>query len=236
MASDEDLLPISGLQHLAFCERQCALNHIELVWEESQFTAEGRILHEKAHQSGGETHGDTRVAFSVRLCSWTLGLSGIADVVEFHKVPQDNPEGGVVLRGRKGLWLPYPVEYKRGKPKKNDCDKVQLCAQAICLEEMLKTNIPRGAIFYGKTRHRLEVTFDDPLRKKTGEVAARYHALIREGKTPPARYEPKCDQCSILEICKPEKVASGRSANKYLDRAIRESLMAITEDRMDEDS
>jgi CRISPR-associated exonuclease Cas4 len=234
--TEDDLLPISGLSHLSYCERRAALIHIEQVWAENQFTAEGRVLHEKAHESGTEAHGEMRVAYSVRLCSWALGLSGIADVVEFHRVTTEDSTDGVVLKGRKGLWRPYPVEYKRGKPKTKDCDEVQLSAQAMCLKEMLKTTISCGALFYGKTRRRKEVVFDAPLRQRTAELAFRLHTLICAGKTPHARYEPKCDQCSLLEACRPQSVASGRSARRYLERVLRESLTNLGEKGMDEDA
>jgi len=198
---DSALLPLSGLQHFLFCERQCALIHTEYIWSENIFTAEGRLLHEKAHESGVERHKGLKIARELSLKSLKLGLSGKADVVEFHR------EGKI--------WRPFPVEYKRGKPKKNNCDKVQLCAQAICLEEMLDVEIPRGALFYGKTRRRLDVELDTALRSLTIETAAAYHHLIESGVTPPAKYSKRCDACSLKFICQPKGTAH-RSVARYL--------------------
>ena len=140
--TEDDLLPLSGLQHLLFCERQCALIHIEQVWAENVLTAEGRIMHERVHEEGKESRGDVRIEFGMPLRSLRLGLIAKADVVEFHR-DREYPDD---------LWRPFPVEYKRGKPKKGNFDKVQLCGQAMCLEEMLDVEIPAGALFYGKTR------------------------------------------------------------------------------------
>jgi len=201
MYSDSDLLPLSGLQHLIFCERQCALIHIEHIWSENIFTAEGRVLHEKAHEPGIERHKGLKIARELLLKSMKLGLSGKADIVEFHREGKN--------------WRPFPVEYKHGKPKKNRCDEVQLCAQAMCLEEMLELDIPEGAIFYGKTRRRFPVKFDEPLRSLTIETAAAYHRLIESGITPPARYSKRCDACSLKFICQPKGTAH-RSVARYL--------------------
>ena len=139
--SEDDLIMISALQHFAFCPRQCALIHIEQVWTESGLTAEGRIMHEKVHEEQRESRGAVRIECGIPLRSLRLGLIGKADVVEFHRIG-------------KGVWQPFPVEYKRGKPKPDHCDKVQLCAQAMCLEEMLSVPVPEGALFYGRTRRR----------------------------------------------------------------------------------
>jgi len=203
---DSALLPLSGLQHLLFCVRQCALIHIEEIWEENILTVQGRLMHEKAHEPSVERGKGVKIAREVALKSVRLGLSGKADVVEFHR------EGK--------LWRPFPVEYKRGKPKKNRCDEVQLCAQAICLEEMLDVEIPRGAIFYGKTRRRLDVEFDERLRALTEETARAYHRLVNSGTTPPAVYSKRCDSCSLLDICKP-KSTSNRSVARYLGNIMR---------------
>ena len=202
MYSDSDLLPLSGLQHLIFCERQCALMFIEHIWSENILTAEGRVLHEKAHEPGIERHKGLKIARELSLKSVKLGLSGKADIVEFHR------EGKI--------WRPFPVEYKHGKPKKNRCDEVQLCAQAMCLEEMLELDIPEGAIFYGKTRRRFPVKFDEPLRSLTIETAAAYHRLIESGITPPARYSKRCESCSLKFICQPKGTAH-RSVARYLN-------------------
>jgi len=206
MFSENDLLPLSALQHLLFCERQCALIHIEQAWEENRLTAEGRVLHERVHEADNESRGDMRIARGVRLRSLRLGLVGQADVVEFRRTEQG--------------WLPFPVEYKRGKPKRDASDKVQLCAQAICLEEMLNAAIPGGALIYGITRRRLEVAFDPALHELTLNTAERLHRLIASGATPPAVYEKKCDHCSLSALCLPKTAGRHKSATAYLKRML----------------
>jgi CRISPR-associated exonuclease Cas4 len=222
MYDEDDLVQLSGLQHLVFCERQCALIHIENVWADNALTVQGEHLHDKVHEAGDrtESRGDLRIARGLPLRSLRLGLSGIADVVEFHRVS----EGGIQIADIRGLWKPFPVEYKRGRPKRDRCDEVQICAQAICLEEMLSVEIPEGALFYGATRHRYDVSFDTALRAETKHAASRLHELIRSGKTPPAVREAKCDHCSLLEICMPEVAAKSHLAKSYLDSAIRKLL------------
>lgn len=205
--SEDDLIQLSALQHFMYCERQCALIHIEQLWSENIFTAEGRIMHDKVDTANRESRGRIRIGYGVPLRSLRLGLIGKADVVEFHR--KDN-----------GTWQPFPVEYKRGKPKIDDCDKVQLCAQAICLEEMLNVTIPAGALFYGQTRHREDVTFDNALRLETEETARKVHELIDSGVTPKADYSKKCKQCSLLELCMPK---ISRKASSYL-KAIEKEL------------
>lgn len=204
MYTEDDLLPISALQHLLFCERQCALIHIEQVWVENLFTAEGRIMHERVDDGVRENRGDVRRESGVPLRSLRLGLIGKADMVEFHRQPGD-------------IWQPYPVEYKRGRPKKGSWDKVQLCAQGICLEEMLSCSVPEGALFYGKKRRRLDVRFDDELRQETEQTAVRLHELIRSGKTPRVRYEKKrCGNCSLLALCMPRVAGISKDVDHYL--------------------
>ena len=203
----DDLLMISALQHYAFCPRQCALIHIEQIWQESGRTAEGRIMHERVHDESRESRGDIRIDYGVSLRSLRLGLIGKADVVEFHRQPD-------------GSWLPFPVEYKRGKPKADNCDKVQLCAQAICLEEMLSVAISEGALFYGQTRHRLDVVFDETLRRETEETARRAHSLIASGRTPPPVYEKRCESCSLMADCLPKTIQKRRSVKSYLARIL----------------
>jgi CRISPR-associated exonuclease Cas4 len=219
---EDDLLPLSALQHLVFCERQCALIHIEQVWADNALTVQGVHMHDKVHEDGDrtESRGDMRIARGLPLRSLRLGLSGVADVVEFYRVN----EAGIRLPGVGGLWKPFPVEYKRGRPKKDRCDEVQVCAQTICLEEMLEVDIPEGALFYGTTRRRFDVTFDAALRAETEYAAQRLHDLIRSRQTPPAVRESKCDRCSLLEICMPEVAAKSHSVKSYLDSAIKKSL------------
>lgn len=200
MFTESDLLPISALQHLVFCERQCALIHIERLWEENRFTAEGKILHEKTDKEETESRGDCRIARSLLLQCKKLGLYGRADVVEFHKVNNDKR---IILPGVNGLWVPYPVEYKRGKPKSDRCDEVQLCAQALSLEEMLNTDISEGALYYGTPRRRTIVNIDTNLRDETAKIAERLHALINKKITPHAVYDKKCENCSLNDLCMP---------------------------------
>ena len=208
---DEELLALSALQHFAYCPRQFALIHVEQIWEENRFTAEGQVLHQRANSGEAETRGDLHVARSLRLVSHVLGLSGIADVIEFYR---DEP--GCVLAGLDGLWRPYPVEYKRGRSKADDWDRLQLCAQAICLEEMLGVEVPEGAIFYGKPRRREHVLFDETLRGKTAHLAREMHALWNSRKTPAAIYGAKCEHCSLKHHC----MTDHGSASAYLKRML----------------
>jgi CRISPR-associated exonuclease Cas4 len=207
MYNEENPIPLSALQHLVFCPRQCALIHIEQIWHESGLTAEGRIMHQRVHEQAHESRRDVRIEYGIPLHSLTLGLIGKADVVEFHHID-------------KGTLEPFPVEYKRGKPKLDHCDMIQLCAQAICLEEMLSVSISNGAIFYGRTRRRFDVTFDDALRKETEETAKRAHQLINLGITPPAVYEKRCEQCSLIGECLPKTTGKKSSVKRYLLRMI----------------
>jgi CRISPR-associated exonuclease Cas4 len=208
--TEEDLIPLSALQHIVFCERQCALIHIEQMWDENRLTAEGKILHERVHEAGEESRGKVRIERGVPLRSLKLGLIGKADVVEFH-----------LLEGDK--WQPYPVEHKRGKPKPDECDKVQLCAQALCLEEMLRVEVPSGAIFYGRTRHRLDVEFDQALRDETARTATQAQGLIRSGKTPKPVYTKKCKSCSLMNRCLPQVIEKKRSAKLFITDMLEET-------------
>lgn len=213
MFTEDELIPLSALQHLLFCERQCALIHIEQAWAENRFTAEGRIMHERVDEAGRESRDRIRTVNGLPLRSLRLGLSGKADVVEFHREGDD-------ASGDASVWRPFPVEYKRGKPKQNDCDLVQLCAQALCLEEMLEVAVPEGALYYGTPRRRLVVVFDEALREKTREAARRLHELISSGHTPQARYEKKCESCSMLSVCMPKVTGSHRSVRRYMAQAL----------------
>lgn len=210
MYSEDELLPISALQHFVFCPRQCALIYIEQVWTENLLTAEGRILHEKTHEERIETRDGIRIERGIFLRSEKLGLIGKADVVEFHK-----PDEG-------GEWKAFPVEYKHGKPKNNNCDKIQLSAQALCLEEMLKTDIPAGALFYGKTRHRLDVEFTRELREETMDTVVRLRKFISSGLTPAPAYNKKCESCSLLSICMPRIMQNAASVKQYIRQAVNE--------------
>jgi CRISPR-associated exonuclease Cas4 len=214
MFDEDDLLPLSGLQHLMFCERQWGLIHIEQQWQENRLTAEGRLLHERAHEAGAESRPGLRIARGLRLRSLRLGLAGQADVVEFR-----SSENGLNLPEAEGFWRAYPVEYKRGRPKRDACDEVQLCAQALCLEEMFAAEIPAGALYYGAPRRRTEVAFDSALRARTEALAHRMHELYSSGTTLPAVYEPKCDNCSLVAICMPRLLAKPPAVARYLARA-----------------
>lgn len=200
-----DSIPISALQHFAFCPRQCALIHIERAWEENHLTAEGRVLHERAHDGSSESRRDCRIARSLPLQSDALRLHGVADIVEFHRQPNDS-------------WHPFPVEYKRGRPKVEPIDKIQLCAQAICLEEMLGVSISAGAIFYGASHRRHDVLFDAALRAETHRVAALTRAMIEKGRTPAPEFGPKCRSCSLLSLCQPG--TSEHKASAHLARLL----------------
>jgi CRISPR-associated exonuclease Cas4 len=206
MYSEDELLPISALQHLAFCERQWALIHLEQQWEENRLTAEGRQMHERADAGHNQTQQGIRICRGLHLHSLRLGLTGKADVVEFH--PDDA-----------GIMRPFPVEYKRGRPKPDFRDEVQLCAQALCLEEMLHVEIAVGALFYGQPRRRTTINFDAGLRAETVKLAARLHELNAARITPRAKYEKKCDSCSLYSICLPMSTAA-TSARKYLKRMV----------------
>jgi len=203
---EDELVMISALQHYLFCPRQCALIHIEQQWSENRLTAEGRILHERVHTSGRESRRVLRVEYSVPVRSLRLGLTGQADIVEFHL--QDD-----------GAWLPLPVEYKRGRPKKDQTDRVQLCAQAICLEEMLGCTVPEGALYYGEKRRRFAVAFDPVLRENTARTAAEVHALLAGGKTPAPCYAERCESCSFVSLCLP-KVATCKQVDRYLRKMV----------------
>ena len=201
MYSENQLLPISALQHLIFCERQCALIHVEQLWAENVLTVEGRQLHEKADKGKSETAGNVRIARALWLKSNRLGLIGQADIVEFHN------DGTVI-----------PVEYKRGKPKKDHSDRVQICAQAMCLEEMKNVSIPVAYLFYGKQQRRTEVAIDQSLREITQSKIKRLRQMIDQRETPAAKRMPKCDKCSLLELCLPDTQRLSRGVQAWNQR------------------
>ncbi len=204
MYDEDDLLPLSGLQHLMFCERQWALIHLEGLWLENRLTAEGRSMHVRSHEEKTEVRGDVRFARGLRLRSLKLGLSGKADLVEFHRVAGGDGEGaGVPLPDAPGFWRSELVEYKRGRPKENRCDEIQLCAQAICLEEMLSVPIEKGALYYGQPHRRFEVLFDAKLRGETETQSEKMHRLFETSSTAAGKYDKRCDACSLLSVCMP---------------------------------
>lgn len=219
MYSEDDLLPISALQHLAFCERQWGLIHIEQHWEENRFTAEGRLLHDRVHDAASESRPGVLISRGLHVHSFRFGLTGQADVVEFH--PLGGPEGAACIPDREGWWRPFPIEYKRGLPKADCCDEVQLCAQVLCLEEMFGVTIPRGALFYGKVRRRTDVDFAQGLRERVEQLSARMHELHSAGVTPAAEYSRKCEKCSLYDRCLPRTAARRKPVGRYLASALR---------------
>lgn len=208
--AESDLIALSALQHHLFCPRQCALIHVEQAWAENRLTAEGRVMHEATSEIGNEKRRGVRVVTSMPLVSRRLGVSGIADLVEMHK-------------DENGRWRPFPVEYKRGKPKTHRADEVQLCAQAMALEEMFEVALTEGALFYGETRRRVSVPLDDALRALTITVADETRASLASGTTPPPVYEKrKCGTCSLVELCQPKRIARAETASAWLQRALSE--------------
>jgi len=213
---EDDLLPISALQHLLFCERQVALIHVERLWAENRLTVEGQHLHQKAHDGPVETRPGCRTVRGLPLRCLRLGMHGVADVVELR----DTPSPDDADPGDSGIGTVMPVEYKRGKSKIGDYDRVQLCAQALCLEEMLDVSVTEGAIFYGQTRRREAVPMTEELRHTTESAATRLRELIDTGTVPRVQREPKCDRCSLLHLCLPDATRPNRSAKRYFQRAL----------------
>ncbi len=205
MYSEDDLLMLSALQHLLFCPRQCALIHVEQLWVENRLTAEGRILHERVHSAARESRRTIKVEFDMPIRSLQLGLIGRADVVESHRQSDSS-------------WQPYPVEYKRGRPKKDDSDRVQLCAQAICLEEMLGRDVPDGALYYGQKKRRVGVFFDRELRDKVLLTARQLHTLVASEETPPPVYARRCESCSFIDTCLPKTAGKKGKVQRYMTR------------------
>ncbi|MBU0995911.1 MAG: CRISPR-associated protein Cas4 [Proteobacteria bacterium] len=206
MIDDADFLPISALQHYIFCPRQCALIHVERLWFENKFTAEGKVMHERVDKGGERDRGTVRVEYGLHLVCHKLGLFGQADVVEFHLTDKES-----------NAWAPCPVEYKRGKPKRDNSDKVQLCAQALCLEEMYHVGIPEGVLFYGTTRRRQLVIFSPELRQETADTARLLQDMIQNRVTPEPAYNKKCENCSFVDFCMP-RVCKGKSVKSYLKK------------------
>ena len=198
MSAQEPLL-LSGIQHFSFCRRQWALIHIEQQWAENARTVEGMLFHRRAHDDAQfESRGDLLIARGFRIASQRLNVVGVCDVVEFHRDPS-----GIELFGREGKWSVYPVEYKKGASKANDADRLQLCGQAMCLEEMLACVIPEGSLFYGDARHREQVLFTDELRGQVAAMLAEMRQLFDRGYTPKAKPGKGCNACSLKEICLP---------------------------------
>ena len=213
--SENDFLQLSGLQHFKFCLRQWALIHIEQQWAENFRTMDGALMHQNAHNSEfRESRGELFITRGVSVFSSTLGVSGQCDVLEYHRGTT-----GIPIRGKEGLWQPYPVEYKRGNPREDTGDTLQLCGQAMCLEEMLCCDIPEGALFYGEIRRRAVVPFTEELRGQVRQLLAQMHDLYRRGYTPKVKPSKSCNACSLKEICLP-KLMKSRSVAAYLKDAM----------------
>ncbi len=205
--SELDAIPISALQHHLYCPRQCALIHLEQLWAENTQTAQGRVLHERVDAGRMQRRAGVRSVSALPLSHAALGLTGVADVVEFRA--HDDGEQA------------FPVEYKRGRPKAHRADEVQLCAQALCLEAMLGQPVPHGALFYGQTRRRHDVAFDDALRTLTHETIAAVRAMWDAGTTPHADYQPRrCDACSLIDLCQPRMLKRGQGVQAWLTRQL----------------
>ena len=199
MYEEDEFLQLSGIQHFAFCRRQWALAYLEMQWQENVRTVEGKLLHEKAHDASiKEKRGDLLIVRALPVHSGKIGISGECDVVEFHK-----SKDGVPLFGQKEKYRVVPVEYKRGRPKKDDIDALQIAAQALCLEEMLCCEIPYGYIYYGETRHREKISFDDALRKKVRDLFLEMHKYDAQQYTPKVKRSKKCNACSLKDVCLP---------------------------------
>lgn len=210
---ENDPFPLSALQHAIYCLRQAALIHVERAWADNRFTAEGHVLHAVADKGGQRRARGVRRVMALPIASKRLGFAGTADVVEFHA-------------GAGGVEVPYPIEYKRGKPKLHRADEVQLCAQALCLEEMTSVAVPEGALFYAETKRRLTVPFDLDLRRLTEETALAFAEAFTSGVTPPPTpRRERCRACSLAEICRPQAVMRpvaawrARMVSRLLDEA-----------------
>ena len=216
--NEEDYLQLSGLQHFVFCRRQWALIHIEHQWAENFRTIDGAVFHENAHNTGfQESRGDRFITRGVSVCSSELGVSGQCDVLEYHR-----GSTGIPIAGKDGLWQPYPVEYKRGSPREDTGDTLQLCGQAMCLESMLCCDIPEGALYYGEVRRRETVAFTPELRNQVRQMLAEMHELYRRGYTPKVKPTKSCNACSMKDLCLP-RLMKTRSVSAYLREAMEET-------------
>lgn len=216
-SDDRDFLMLSGLKHFVFCRRRWALVHIEQLWCENALTLDGHHLHERVHDAGfTESRGSVVLSRGMPVRSQALRITGECDMVELHRDPS-----GVPIHGREGNWDLYPVEYKRGKPDERGADEMQLCAQAMCLEEMFVTDIPKGAVYYAQTRRRLEVAFTEGLREQVRDSLTEMHRLFDRGYTPRAKMTRACKNCSMAELCQPV-LSKQISASDYVRRRLEE--------------
>lgn len=217
MYEEDDYLMLSGLQHFAYCRRQWAIIHIEQQWAENERTIDGELFHKKAHDAGAtEKRKDVIITRGLHVKSASLGVSGICDVVEFHRSEQ-----GISLFSFEGRWLPYPVEYKRGEPKEHNADELQLCAQAMCMEEMLLCDIPCGSLFYGKNRRRTSVEFTNELRGQVKNMLSEMHDLWKKGYTPKVKPNKGCNACSLKEVCVP-RLTKTKTVSSYIEENLTE--------------
>lgn len=212
---EDDFLMLSGIQHFAFCRRQWALIHIEQQWEENVHTVEGELLHKRAHDPYlSEKRNDVIISRGLPVFSRSMGISGVCDIVEFRKA-----ENGVPLHGHRGMFEVYPVEYKRGRPKDTEIDILQLTAQAMCLEEMLQTEIKEGALYYGEIRRREQVLFTADLKEKVRGNFEEMHQLFERRYTPKVKWSKSCNACSLRDICLP-KLGKAQSVKDYIQNMI----------------
>lgn len=217
MYAEEDYLMLSGIQHFAFCRRQWALIHIEQQWEENYRTTAGELMHKKAHDEGAfEKRGNLLTVRGLRISSRELGLSGQCDVAEFRE-----DVDGIDLFGYDGKWMPVPVEYKHGAPKEHQADELQLCAQAMCLEEMFQTEIMLGYLFYGENRRRTQVEFTDSLRDEVRKLAKEMHDLFQRGYTPNGKISKQCKACSLENLCIP-KLQKAMKVRDYIEQGMKD--------------
>lgn len=215
MYSEDEMLMLSGIQHFRFCPRQWALIHIEQQWKDNRLTVEGQILHYHADDPYyRQKCGDILMMRAVRIASRELGLYGIADIIELY--PSVSSHDTIRHPKYKGCWKPCIVEYKHGKPKRNEIDEIQLTAQTICLEEMYDIHISSGMFYYGELCQRIEVDITDLLRSEVRRVAKEMHSLFNKGFIPSAEYKKCCGKCSLKDICMPEMTARCRPASVYL--------------------
>ncbi|MDO5411171.1 MAG: CRISPR-associated protein Cas4 [Lachnospiraceae bacterium] len=214
---EEEFLQLSGIQHFAFCRRQWALAYIELQWTENVRTVEGHLMHERVHdETIVEKRGDLIVSRAMPVHSRELGISGECDVVEFHK-----SKVGIPLFGYEGLYTVVPIEYKKGKPKENEMDILQLAAQSMCLEEMLCCEIPIGYLYYGETRHRIQVAISKELKEKVRNLFEEMHRYFNKGYTPKAKRTKSCNACSLKDLCLP-MLEKTKSVQAYIAQAMEE--------------
>lgn len=221
--AEDDYLMLSGIQHFQFCKRQWALIHIEQQWLDNEATAHGQVLHTKADNPYiKEKRKELLVSRAMPISSAELGLSGIMDVVEFYKDDQ-----GVSLRGKRGKWLPKVVEYKRGKPKKDTRDIVQLVAQTMCLEETLDCDINEGCLYYHSVNQRVIFPMTSALRQEVKELAAEMQEVYQSQMLPKAAYFKNCQLCSLVDICKPRLSKKTRSVSRYINEAMTSEEMDL---------